>query len=345
MTQTVSVPGTEHNLGRTVADFMYVEATGKPKLNKRSYQNKMNIAFKQTETELNKELSEFFKKSELILKHFKVYHSSHLLSKDLRIANFRSFANGLTFIVFEFENHTPLFYFTICSKEDNFSRLEGRVYAKRKALRALTTEGIEGLFAYPTDPKYTSSINPLKIGNWIVKHYILPEKEKKVVPVNSLKYQDEEKLLGMAKEVLATKYKLDPSTFKLTSQYIRFYRNKTFAHGLVCTPEWFKTTEQEGKELISNGGYTAYSMVGVEKETGKRFAIITFALCSNEDAFIKSYGRKQCLINFIKDKVDIFAMEQEVPSMKDALISLAETSLKHAINVKIEPKKENPLVS
>lgn len=345
MTQTVSVPGTEHNLGRTVADFMYVEATGKPKLNKRSYQNKMNIAFKQTEAELNKDLTKFFQDSELVLKHFKVYHSSHLLSKDLRIANFRSFANGLTFIVFEFENNAPLFYFTICSKDDNFSRLEGRVYAKRKALRALTTEGIAGLFSYPTDPQYTSSINPLKIGNWIVKHHILPEKEKKIVPVNALKYQDEEKLLGMAKEVLGTKYKLDPSTFKLTSQYIRFYRNKTFAHGLVCTPEWFKTLDQEGKELISNGGYTVYSMVGVEKETGKRFAVVTFAICSKDEAFTKSYGRKQCLINFIKDKVEVFSMEKEVLSMKNALISLAETSLQHAINVKIDPKEAPPLVS
>lgn len=345
MSTVINTPNCERNLGQTIKDFMFVPSTKKQTLSKRYYERKMNASFKATEKELDQDLVNYFKeKTELKLTSMKIYHSSHLLARSLKIAKFREYANGLTLLIFNFENYPPLFFFTICNKEDNFSRLEGRVYVKRKSLHALLNKGPAGLYSYDTPKEFISSINPLKIGNWVVKHYIKPVKVKKVEPINILKYQDEEKLLAMAKEVLGTNYNLDPKSFSITNQYIRFYRTNMFAYGLVCTPEWFKNLNQEGKELISKGGYTVYALTGLHKETGEKYVAVSISICSPEEAFTKSYGRKQCLLNCIKDKVNVFSMKQEVPSMKDALLSIAEQQLQHAINVEISNKQESGLL-
>lgn len=353
MTQVVNAPNCDGNGSRQVNDFMYVESKTPKKLNRRLLQSKMNLVLKQTEKELDKDLNDYFvNNTNLQLKSTKVYHSSHLLSKDLRIANFKQHANGLTFIVFEFENHVPLFYFSVCSKEDNFSRLEGRLTAKKKALFVLTERdktnkvigGIDKLYSYPTEEQYTQSINPLKIGNWIVKHKILPEKEKNPIYVNPLKYQNEDQLLEMAKHQLATKHNIDPSTIRLHTQYIRFYENNLFRFGLVCTPEWFKDLDQEGKKLISTGGYTVYAMVGTLKDSDKKEVFVSYSRCSNEEAFVKSYGRKQCLINFIDDKIDAYSLSQPIENYKEALVGLAESKFSHAINVKVDSDKVNSFI-
>lgn len=344
MTQTVSVPSCEDNLGRNIKNFLYVEGPKKDQLQKRYYQSKLNFSFKETEKDLDKDLLDYFKESALKLIDIKIYHSSHLLSKDLRIANFRSHANGLSFLVFTFEGHPPLFTFTICSKKDNFSRLEGRVYVKRKALHTILKHGVEGLYGYPTPTEYVDSINPLKIGNWIVKNYIIPEKEKTPIVVNKLKYENEDKLLAMAKELISQKYDIDIATIKLHTQYIRFYKTNLFSNGLVCTPSWFTTLKQEGKELLSNGGYTIYAMVGQKKESETKEVFVTLSRCSLEENYVKSYGRKQCLINFIKDQQEIYSLSQPVENMNDALLTLAEKALQHAINVEIVSEKESSLV-
>lgn len=343
MSQIVNVPNCESNLGRSVKDFMYVESNKPQQLPKKFYQRKMNISFKEAEKQLDQELTEFFKTTELDLKSIKIYHSSHTLASCLKISKFKQEANGLSLVIFNFNNHHSLFHFTVCSKEDNFSRLEGRVYAKRKALHALKKQNINGLYKYPTEDKYQSSVNPFKIGNWVVKNHILKTKEKPVVEINPLKYQDEDKLLGMAKEVLSTKYNVDIESIRLHTQYIRFYKTALFSHGLVCTPDWFKTLNQEGKELISNGGYTAYAMLAKLKDKDEKQVFITFSRCSNEEAFEKSYGRKQCLINFIKDNLEIFSYKTPVDNMKAALVKVAEQVFQHAINVEIVSDKEEEL--
>jgi len=353
MTQVVSTPNCEGTGSRQVNDFMYVESKTPKKLNKRLLQGKMNLVLKQTEQVLDKDLLDYFtQNTDLVLKSTKIYHGSHLLAKDLRIANFRQHSNGLTFIVFEFENHVPLFHFAICSKEDNFSRLEGRLIAKKKALFALTQRNeqgqiigsIENLYTYPSRPEYTESINPLKIGNWIVKHHILPEKEKDAIYVNPLKYQNEDQLLEMAKHQLSTKHNIDISTIRLHTQYIRFYSNSLFSHGLVCTPEWFKELDQEQKKLISTGGYTVYAMIGQVKDTDTKEVFATFSRCSDEEAFVKSYGRKQCLKNFIEDKIEGYSLSAPIDNFKEALVTLAENKLSHAINIKVESDKVSSLV-
>lgn len=345
MTQIVNVPSCEQNLGHSVADFMFVPSNTPEPLSKRLYQSKMNSVFKATEKELDSDLIEYFKtKTDLILKSMKVHHSSHLLSSSLNVAKFKDHANGLSFVYFEFENHVPLFFFTVCSKEDNFSRLEGRVYAKRKALYTLTVEGVEGLYAYPTHPEHAKSISPFKVGNWIVKHKILPEREKAPIYVNPLRYENEDRLLAMAKELISQKYDINPESLRLHTQHIRFYKTSLFNHGLVCTPEWFKELGQEGKELVSNGGYTMYAMVGTKKDSDEKEVFVAASRCSDEEAFVKSYGRKQCLINFIKDQVEVYKLSQPIDNMKNALVSLAEQAFKHAINIEVVSTNENTLV-
>lgn len=345
MTQIVNVPSCEQNLGHSVADFMFVESNQPEPLSKRLYQSKMNSVFKVTEQELDIDIANFFKeKTDLVLKSSKIYHSSHLLASCLNVAKFKNYANGLSFLYLEFENHSPLFFYTVCSKQDNFSRLEGRVYAKRKALYALNSKGIDGLYSYPTLPEYASSINPFKVGNWIVKHKILPEREKAPIYVNPLKYENEDRLLAMAKELISQKYDINLDTIRLHTQHIRFYETALFSHGLVCTPEWFNNLQQEGKKLISTGGYTMYAMVGTKKDSDEKEVFVAASRCSNEEAFVKAYGRKQCLINFIKDQVEVYKLSQPVESMNSALISLAEQAFKHAINVEIVSTNESSLV-
>lgn len=352
MTQVVNTPNCDDNGSRQVKDFMYVESAVPKKLSKRLLQAKMNVFLKQTENELDIELETYFKtNTNLVLKNSKIYHSSHLLNKDIRIANFKQHANGLTFIVFEFENHVPLFFFAVCSKSDNFSRLEGRVTAKKKALHKLTERneknevigGVHQLYTYPTKPEYVESITPTKIGNWIVKHKILPEKEKEAIYVNPLKYQNEDKLLEMAKHQLATKHNIDPTTIRLHTQYIRFYENSLFKHGLVCTPEWFKELDQEEKKLISNGGYTIYAMVGSLKDSDKKEIFVSYSRCSPEEAFVKEYGRKQCLTNIISNKLETYSLNTPVDNFKESLTNLAQIKFGHAINVKVETDKVNSL--
>lgn len=344
MSQTVNVPTCESNLGRTVSDFMNVEANKTKALSKRLYQGKLNAALKEAEKELDVDLLKLLQDQGVEVTGIKNYHSSHLLSKSLSIAKFGAHANGLTFIIFEFKDKPPLFFFSVCSLKDNFSRLEGRLYTKRRAVRALIEKGLAGLYSYPTREGFEMSVNPTKVGNWIVKNHILPEVEKEPAYINPLKYQNEDNLLVLAKGTLAHKYNLDLDSIRLHTQYIRFYRNSLFTQGLVCTPEWFKDLDQEGKELISNGGYTIYAMIGDNKETKKKEVIVTVAICSKEDAFVKSFGRKQCLNNFIQGNVKEYSLSQPLESVNQALVALAEQYFEHAINVKIEPEKVNSLL-
>lgn len=343
MSQTVNVPSCENNLGRAVQNFMYVESNKPQQLSKRLYQSKMNNSFKETDVSLSQDISEYVNtQTDFTLKNIKVFHSSHLLAHCLRIAKFKDYANGLTIAVLEFTDRPPLFHFAICSKQDAFSRLEGRVYAKRKLLAVMKTEGVTGLYELPTPIEHlTTTVNAFKIGNYIVKNFILPEKEKAPIYVNMLKYENEDNLLAMAQELLSQKYDIDKTTFRLHTQYIRFYRNKLFSHGLVCTPDWFNSLKQEGKQLVSNGGYTIYAMIGMNKDTKANEVLVTMSRCSPEEAYVKSYGRKQCLINFIKDNVQVYSLSKPLDNINEALISLAEKALEHAINVEIISEKES----
>ena len=345
MTQIVNVPSCEDGIGHLApnVDFMHVtdlnqQDKNRKRLEQRYKQRKINKTFKSTEKELDQDLLNQLQTLGLKVESIHVHHVSRTLSNGLRIVNFSQYFKGMTLLIIKAEGLAPLFTYSLCSLEDTYSRLEGRVYVKRKALNLLKSDkGFEALLTYPTDPQYVNSITPSKIGNWIAKTFLIPQKEKHIVSVNPLKYRNEELLLEQAKVVLSTAENIDPKSVKLFTQHLRFYKTALFERGLVCTPEWFNTLQAEGKELLSNGGYTVYGIRAKIKDTDETLVLVTFAKCSLEDSFVNSYGRKQCLMNFIKKDYSAFTLKQEVPSMNEALIKLAENALKHAINVEIVP--------
>lgn len=346
MTKTVNVPSSEDSVGHKSPDFMYVEDTKNQqqrlaKLSKRYKQRKINKTFKEAEKQLDQELRSELANAGLVVESIKMYHASRTLAQGLRIVNFSQYYKGMTLLVIELKNQTPIFTYVLCSKEDTYSRLEGRVYVKRKAVSFLKDKALNKFLTYPTPQEYVKSITPEKIGNWIAKSFLIPKQDKKVVPINPLKYRDEEVLLAQAKAVLATRENLEIESMRLHSQHIRFYANKVFSQGLVCTPEWFKDLDQEGKELLSNGGYTAYGILAKLKDSDEKLVLVTFARCSKDEAYVNSYGRKQCLINFIKGNYNGYKYNQKVTSINSALVSLAEQAFGHAINVKIDVPENN----
>lgn len=317
-----------------------------PNLN-RYKQSQINSALRQTDISLTTDLKALFIARGLNLTAMRIFHNSPFLAQCLGSAKYTGLANGFTFIVFEFDNHPKLFEFTICNVNDKFSRLEGRVYAKRKAYhairRAALVEGTLnfGLNIYPdhekNEQKLQSSITPFKIGNHIVKRFIKKPVEKLESYVNPLIGLCEDSLLIGVKKHLIETQGLVPESIRLYTQYVRRYDNSLFK-GLLGTPEFFKNLNDEGKELISTGGFTVYGILGTKVENGETEVFITFSRCSDEEGFNKSYGRKQCLKNFLDNKFNPYTLKKELPSISSALIQILETYINRGINIEITPK-------
>ena len=198
-----------------------------------------------------------------------------------------------------------------------------------------------GLNVYPDhekdEQKLQSSITPFKIGNYIVKHFIKKPVEKPEPYVNPLIGLCEDGLLVGVKRHLIETQGLVPESIRLYTQYVRRYDNSLFK-GLLGTPEFFKALNDKGKELISTGGYTVYGILGTKAESGVTEVFVTFSRCSDEEGFNKSYGRKQCLKNFLDNKFNPYTLKQELPSISTALIQVLETYINRGINIEITPK-------
>lgn len=322
-------------------DYLGGENSKYPPNSNRYVQRKENLNFKRMENELTDDIKKWLIDNGHKLISLKVYHSSSsLVRNSLQVARYNE-ANGLTLLVLEIEGHPKLFTFSVCSKNDMFCRLDGRVYAKLKMKDALDTKGLGGLYVYPVPEQYRAvstnkSVTPSKIGNWIIKTFIHRNKKvKNLEVVNSLVFKNEDSLLEEAKTTLIDTYNLVPESLTLHTQYIRKYRNDMFK-GLNATLEWYSQLTDESKQLISNGGYTVYGITGINQETKAKEIYITFSRCSDEEAFQKSLGRKQCLINFAKNKVQPFSITKDVPDIKGSLVAVAQQILQIAINIDIK---------
>lgn len=319
---------------------------------KRYLQRKENNSFKTLENKVDKELCAWFQANNLPLTKIQVVHNSPNLAVCMNSAKYTE-ANGFTIVIFEVLDQIKRFSFSLCSKADNFCRLDGRVFAKAKALRLLQDKGLDGLYTYPMSQQaqdyfadkpidqINQSITPFKIGNWIVSNFIKKEDKTKydLGSINPLKLLSEDQLLAQAKTDLATKQGLNIDTLRLYTQYIRVYENDMFS-GLLCTTEWFKALNDETKKLVSNGGYTVYGVVAdtlpSEGEESKKEIYITISRCSANEQYEKELGRKQCLLNFSKGNYNAYSISKEVESFTESLIGIAQVILKTSINVDIK---------
>ena len=334
-------------LVRQSSDFLGGNNSEYPLNMNRYKQNQTNYALKQTELSLDNDFKQLFASAGLNLVAMRLHHNSPFLAKCLGTAKYTGLANGFTFIIFEFDNHPKLFEFSICATTDTFSRLEGRVYTKRKAYHGLrkylTDKTISnfGLNIYPDHEKNVAksqdSITPFKISNYIVRHFIKKPVLKLEPEINSLEFVNEDEILDSVKASLIKSHNLIPESIRLHTQYVRRYNNSLF-NGLLGTNAFFNKLTDETKELHSTGGFTIYGIVGTNAETNLNEIFITYSRCSNEEGYNKSYGRKQCLQNFLNQKYNPYTLKQEIENIGDSLIQILQTYIKKAINIDLAPK-------
>ena len=326
------------------------------KLNRRHLQSKQNIVFKQGEKELDEEIKQAFNKAGLILSNFSTVHAGKNLSRSLSgVKSIPSKYKALTLIIANFENHPQtLVSFSACLQEDNFSRLEGRFYAKRRMLSSIrssvpkpikdvvgniiepSSQDITcGLSVYPVSEKAPKDWKPnlKQISNWYIKNIFSPiiKKDKDEHPLLNTSEKD---LYEVVLTYFAEKEQLILNSFKSYSVNVRPYSNKYFSNNLA-TVKWFNENKEEGDLLSEKGGYTIYALTA-NKVNGDKLIIMSTSICNPSDYFNSSLGRKQCLMNLIKNvNTNVYKHNEEVKSINDSLILILEAQLQRTINIKV----------
>lgn len=298
-------------------------------------QQRTNTYLNNIEKDLDIQIHEYFKNLNINYKMF-IYHHSPLLSKKLKCPSYKE-KKGFTLLVFEIENKLKTFSFSLCSLKDNFSKLDGRVFAKIKAIDILKAKGIDGLYTYPINSKMeevfkdksiediNKSITPSKIGNWIINNFITKKVKEESFDINV----DEDILLNIVKDKIKT---LFPQVLSITPLIIqvRQYETDLFSSGLFATKDWLNSQEIPGKCLKSTGGYTVYNFrVKTEVE---EFTLFTFSTCNIEDNFNTKLGRKVCLLNFVKNNFNTYTLSKQSETFEEDLLRLLETCIKKPIN-------------
>lgn len=363
MSQVVSTPNQENNVGRTVAKSNILGGSNSERKPKDYHkQKRINTTYRKTETELNQEIAEFFQTNfQLKLNKIEIHHVSPQLATCLQATKFTE-ASGITIAILHIDNHPKYFGFSLCDLKDTFSRLEGRVYAKRRMLHKLkdslprpilspqTKKEISvttqvpnfGLFVYPIPEAFNTienqaKVTPLKIANWVIKNFVKPKIEKPQADPNPLIFKNEDTLLKMAKKHIAEVADLDPASIKLYTQYIRYYETSHFK-GALATPEFFAELDDKTKQLNSFGGYTVYGITAKHRVTGAESIFVTISRCSNKEAFTRSLGRKQCLINFTKNQFNPYSLSQPLESVSAGLLVSFQELTKLTVNVDLTVK-------
>ena len=327
------------------------------KLNRRHLQAKQNNVFKQGEQELDSEIKQAFQQNGLELSNLSVVHVGKKLTRSLSgVKSIPIKYKALTLIVANFENHPQtLVSFSACLQEDNFSRLEGRFYAKRRMLSSIRTSLPKpvkdvvgnvtghspkditcGLAVFPLSDKAPEGWKPnlKQIANWYIKNVFAPV-VKPTVDMHPLSSVLEKDLHEVVLTSFAQKEGLLLNSFKSYSVNVRPYSCKYFSNNLA-TVKWFNENKEEGDLLSEKGGYTVYALTADKADNSGSVIIITTSICNSKDTFSSSLGRKQCLMNMIQNQnTFVFSNNEPVDSISDSLVEFLESHLKRAINIKV----------
>lgn len=344
MSHTISNPNSEFtSQGRSVVPNILGGVNSEYLPNPNRYiERDLNQSLRQVEKELLTDIKELIANStSLELENISFYHVCKDLRKSLKAAKFNE-VRGFGIAIFTFKNNKRLFSYSICDKRDTYSRLESRVYSLRtafssikKSLRANTPDlGLNSIPIPEGVQKGYLSDTPEKIANYIIKNcFRRAEVEPKAV--NPLHFLDENGTRSDVIQKLSVENNLDPESIKFYSLNIRKYATKYYS-GMNCTPKFFAELKDESKELISRGGYVLMAAEGINKETNKKQIFVTASFCSAEENFNRDYGRRQCLVNFMLNRFDPFALSQELPgTMAEALVLLAPRYINQVVNVVI----------
>lgn len=310
---------------------MNTNSTKTPKVSKQLLQNNLE---RQIEKALDQKILEFFEtRPDLELDKIHTYHISKSLKGGLKTQHYNR-SNGFTLLVVLFKNADPLFQVAVCSDNDTYSRLLGRVTVKERVVNNLKEKGLNAFLSYPL------SENTYKIPTYryIANRYINENLKRSVKPIlkNPLPLTNvsEKELLDLAinQISLVNGLKVVKDSVDISVHHIRLVNYKGTA--LLGTLPFFKSKRVFG-ELYSNGGLTLVSLKFTLQGQEDRLAAVTWASCSTEDVYSKSYGRKQGLKNIIEQRVHYFRINDlaDYRQYDEYALNFLETNVKYPINL------------
>lgn len=278
---------------------MTIAQTGNPSV-KKNRQVGLNLAYQDSDNKLNIWFEENHPGSKVY-----IFHHSHLLAT--KINNARRYdtkrINGICVAILVSPLLIlPQFAYSVCSKEDTYSRLIGRVEAKAR----LKTNLINGLIIQESDKPYPKTLSQFyRFVNMVVSDTAPITKPQKVDNgVHPLTYAKEDVLEALAKSTITSQFPgLLARNMQTIPIYIRRYNN-TYYENMYGTYEYImqKQAENPNEEVVldSTGGITGLAFLFEHED--KTYIATSSALCHISDHFDKAIGRKIIYQNFHKQQ-------------------------------------------
>lgn len=275
---------------------MTVAQIGNPSA-KKNRQVNFNVAYHESDIQLNNWFKENYPDSKVY-----IFHHSHLLAT--KINNARRYntnrINGVCVAILVSPSlPLPQYSYSICSKEDTYSRLIGRVEAKDRLKSQLINNQI---ILETEDRQYPKVLSQFYrfINKVVLEKAPLPKQEKPDTGVHPLTFAKEAELEILAKSTITAQFEgLLARNIQTIPIYIRRYNNK-FYENMYGTFEYI--CEQQVKnpneevDLNSTGGITGLALLFVHN--GMTYMAVSSALCHVNDHFDKAIGRKIIYQNF-----------------------------------------------
>ena len=346
-------------LGIIYMSFLKAEPTINPQIIFNQNERKLETIFDKT-------ISDFIQKeTDLVLDKINIYHINKNLKQGINTLRYTK-SNGFTLLIASFTNALPVFQVAVCSSEDTYSRLTGRITVKERIVNALKVKGMAAFETYPLEENYLQ----LNIPRYFANRYIKENLTKRVINKKTislpLKDVTEEYLrqlaiekikLNIAKEasekgIVLT---LDEESVYTTVQHIRVLQANFIAPVQLGTMGHFREVlgkDENGVSHASNqikacGGLTLqatrFKVKNETAGTSQELVGLTWASCSDKDVYSKEYGRKQCYQNIVKDRFQIYSITSPFNSGKEFnnyCIRYLESKLQFPINFTITPELE-----
>lgn len=276
---------------------------------KRLRQLRLNIAYKQSDKNLSEQIESILGTTDYTLH---VRHHSHQLTNHMVNARRynRKRTNGITVVVLQSPVlAAPVFGYSVCSVEDTFSRLIGRVLAKENLIQTFVAGSAQVL------PEHQDTSRQHQLHRYV--NYIVEKVAPRIKPVvadtgvNPLLFVDENKLSLDVKQLISRTFATNTKEIECNFMYVRRYSNNFFGNqfaSLEYIQDNAETYPEDSVVLESTGGYT----VGVFKfkYEGVDHLVYSAVKCLPEDHFNKSIGRKLVLKNI--QRSNIFKTEDQI---------------------------------
>lgn len=275
---------------------------------KRFRQQRANLAYRQSDIALNEKIKAIAGTNyKLTIRH----HSHQFATPAMPLAHRynRERTNGITLVILSGDNFpVPVYAYSVCSVDDTYSRLIGRVLAKDNLVRSIEEGNAKTLTVPPTVPEasrfgYLQQTH--RYMNQIVSE-VAPRSKEKTVKINfhpvMLKHESDMDLT--VRQEISKMFGVDTKDIKVQFEYIRRFSNKFYSNQLASherIKEYALAHPTDLIELDSTGGFgvVCYSFP-VE---GVLHLIYSTSKCLPVDHFNKKLARKIAINNVINSKI------------------------------------------